>query len=67
MIQSLRALENTRQKLKRLGEEYAAAQKRLAHGTPLREYTLRSLKKLMHQLTEEIARFEARAGCLDKR
>ena len=66
-LQSLRELEHTRQKLKGLEEEYVAAQSRLAPGTPLREYTLRSLKKLIRQLTEEIVRFEARSGSAEKR
>ena len=66
-LHSLRELENTRRKLKGLKEEHAAAQSRLALGTPLREYTLRSLKKLIRQLTEEIARFEARTSKMQKR
>ena len=66
-IESLRELDNTRQKLKGLKEEYAAAQSRLPPGTQLREYTLRSLKKLIRQLTEEIVRFEARAASPQKR
>ena len=66
-IQNLRELNNTRRKLKGLEEECAAAQARLAPGTPLREWTVRSLKKLIRQLSEEIARFEARATATDRR
>ena len=66
-LESLRELENTRRKLKGLEEEYTNAQSRLAPGTPIREYTLRSLKKLIRQLTEEIVRFEARAGTAQRR
>lgn len=65
-IHSLRELENTRQKLAGLDEEYAAAQARLAPDSPAREVTLRSLKKLIHQLQEEIVRFESHASSLSQ-
>ena len=65
-IHSLRELQNTRQKLAGLQDEYAVAQARLAPNSPTREVTLRSLKKLIHQLQEEIVRFESHAGSLSK-
>jgi flagellar biosynthesis chaperone FliJ len=61
-LESQRELENTRAKLKRLEERYAAiqAQSAATGEEKVREWTLHSLKKLINQLKEEIARFEAR-------
>jgi hypothetical protein len=51
----------TRRKLAELQEQYDAT-RRETGGDPLaRELTLRSLKKLLNQLIEEIARYEAHA------
>jgi hypothetical protein len=54
-------LENTRDKLRMLEQQYAAAQGRESLNQHTRQLTLRSLKKLINQLTEEIVRFESRA------
>jgi hypothetical protein len=54
-------LENTREKLRMLQQQYATAQERAATNQTSRQLTLRSLKKLINQLTEEILRFESRA------
>jgi hypothetical protein len=55
-------LENTREKLRMLQQQYAAAQVRLSDNPHARQLTLCSLKKLINQLTEEIVRFESRAS-----
>lgn len=52
-------LENTRKKLRMLEEQYADAQARPSEDDNVRRLTLRSLKRLINQLTEEIVRFEA--------
>jgi hypothetical protein len=57
-LRSRAELENTRQKLRMLEEQYAAAQTRPSEDDFIRRLTLRSLKRLMNQLTEEIVRFE---------
>ena len=61
-IRSTRQLENTRRKLQMLEgrlEELAVEPVVNPH---TRELTKRSLKKLVNQLKEEIARFESRAS-----
>ena len=59
-LRSPRELEVTRQKLRQLEEQYKLEEqegdKSYAH-----ELTLRSLKKWINRLTEEIARFKAHA------
>jgi hypothetical protein len=55
-------LKNTREKLRMLEEQYAAAQVRTPGNEHVRQLTLHSLKKLINQLTEEIVRFEVHAG-----
>ena len=52
-------LETTGQKLTALEQQLAEAKVRHNPGTPLSEWTLRSLRKLIQQLREEIIRFEA--------
>ncbi len=54
-------LNNTREKLRRLQQQYVAAQVRPIVNHQSRQLTLRSLKKLINQLTQEIVRFESRA------
>ena len=54
-------LQNTREKLRMLEKQYAAAQVRPSVNQHARQLTLRSLKRLINQLTEEIVRFESRA------
>jgi len=63
-LDSVRELENTRAKLRQLEERYAAlsAQPVNAGQEKVREWTQLSLKKLINQFKEEIARFEARVG-----
>jgi hypothetical protein len=51
----------TRQKLSWLEQEYEAAKLRLSEDSPVREWTLRSLKQTINQLKEEIVRFESHA------
>jgi hypothetical protein len=54
-------LANTREKLRMLEQQYSEAQARPCANQHARQLTLRSLKKLINQLTEEIVRFESRA------
>ncbi len=58
-IQNEHELDTTRQKLTALEQQLVEAKVRLNAGTPLSEWTLRSLRKLIQQLREEIIRFEA--------
>lgn len=59
-LQSVHELENTRRKLNELEEEYEAATKRPVENVHVREAPLSSLRRLINQLKEEIARYEAR-------
>jgi hypothetical protein len=52
----------TREKLRLLEESYQAARQDAGGNPHVREIELRSLKQLINQLKEEIARFEAHAG-----
>jgi hypothetical protein len=63
-LQSQRELENTRAKLKQVEERYTAllAEQTQPGREKTREWTLISLKKVINQFKEEIARFRARAG-----
>ena len=61
-IQNEHELDITRRKLAGLERQFAEANNRLDAGTPLSEWTLRSLRKLIQQLREEIIRFESRAA-----
>ena len=58
-LQSDHELENTRRKLRDLEEAYEAAMKRPIENAHAREATLTSLRRLINQLKEEIARYEA--------
>lgn len=64
MLHSRRELEAARAKLRQMEERHAtvAAQPAEAGSEKVREWTLLSLKKLIRQFQEEIARFQARAG-----
>jgi hypothetical protein len=62
MLQSLRELEVTREKLRQLEELYSKTQATPAENAYAREPTLRSLQHTINQLKEQIARFQARAG-----
>jgi hypothetical protein len=61
-LNSLRELENTRAKLKELEQQYEAARRESNGNAYARDLELRSLKGLINQLKEEIARCEAHAG-----
>jgi uncharacterized protein involved in exopolysaccharide biosynthesis len=63
-LQSNRELEVTRRKLSELEQLYAKAQASPAEGDYARELTLRSLRRTINQLKEEIARFETRASSI---
>jgi hypothetical protein len=58
-LQSAREFENTRCKLRELQEAYEAALHRPIENVHAREATLTSLRRLINQLKEEIARYEA--------
>ncbi len=58
-LQSLHELENTRRKLRELEEHYETTLKRPVVNPAVREATLNSLRRLINQLKEEIARHEA--------
>ncbi len=53
-------LANTREKLERLEALYEADEKETGDDEELREAEMESLKRLINQLKEEIARYEAR-------
>lgn len=53
-------LENTRQKLRELEERYEARLCGTGGDAHVRELTMRSLKRYINQLKEDIARYEAR-------
>jgi len=59
-LRNTRELEATREKLRQLEEQYEAARTRTATHEHVRDLTLRSLKKLINQLKEEIAWCECR-------
>jgi hypothetical protein len=59
-LQSKRELEVTREKLLGLERLYDATLAEGGQKTYARELTLRSLKRTINQLKEEIARFEAK-------
>lgn len=61
-LQSTREVEVTREKLRMLQDRYDAVQRKRSGDAHIRELTLRSLKRLINQLTEEITRFESRAA-----
>ena len=59
-LRSHRELEATREKLRLLEERYKANQRETGGDPHVRELSMRSLTRLINQLKEEIARFEAR-------
>ncbi|MDY0165872.1 MAG: hypothetical protein RBS80_04965 [Thermoguttaceae bacterium] len=59
-LQGHRELESTRRKLRLLEERYEANQRERGGDEHVRELTMRSLKRLINQLKEEITRFESR-------
>ena len=62
MIQSILGLENTREKLRLLEEGYLEASQESSDDEEVREAELQSLKQLIKEFKEEIARFEAQAS-----
>jgi len=61
-IENPQQLENTRLKLQELEQLYAKTRQGPAASEHVRELTLRSLKKRINQLKEEITRFETRVS-----
>lgn len=61
-LQSQRELALTREKLRKLEARYAANQSEASANDHSRELSQRSLKRLINQLKEEIARFESHAA-----
>jgi hypothetical protein len=61
-LQSQRELEVTREKLRGLEQLYAEQVTAAAENAYARQLTLRSLRRTINQLKEEIARFEARTS-----
>ena len=59
-LQNEQELAVTREKLRMLEESYAAARQDASGNRHAQELELRSLKQLINQLKEEIARFGAR-------
>ena len=62
ILRSRKELENTRKKLQMLEEQYEAARQEPGLDEYVRDIELQSLKGLINQLKEEIARFECRAS-----
>ena len=60
-LHSHRQLENTRQKLQLLEARLEELETEPMTNAQVRELTKRSLRKLVNQMKEEIARFEGRA------
>ena len=62
---SKREVQLTRNKLAQLEELYAKAKAAPTDNAHTRQLTLRSLRRTIKQLTEEIARFEARINVVN--
>ena len=65
-LQSQRELEATRVKLRLLEERYEANKRAQDSDEHVRELSMRSLKRLINQLKEEITRFESRSSLKTK-
>jgi hypothetical protein len=61
-IQNEKELGVTREKLRLLEERVAALAHETSGDAHVRELTLRSLKSMMNQFREEMARYNARTG-----
>ena len=61
-LQSHRELEVTREKLRLLEARHEASRLERGGDQHVRELSMRSIKRLINQLKEEIARFEARGS-----
>ncbi len=66
ILRSWTELKNTRKKLRMLEEQYEAARQDWKTDEHVRELELQSLKGLINQLKEEIARFEAHVSARDE-
>jgi hypothetical protein len=60
-IKTIDQLENTRAKLGLLEDRLQALSEEPGADTIARSWTVRSLKRLVHQMKEEITRFESHA------
>ncbi|MDA0831741.1 MAG: hypothetical protein O2955_07830 [Planctomycetota bacterium] len=60
-LRNQRELDATREKLRRLEERYAAHKVEDQGDEHVRELSQRSLKRLINQLKEEIARYDSRS------
>jgi hypothetical protein len=60
-------LQNTRNKLKLLEDQYANLKSQPSENAYTRELTLRSLQRWIKELKEEILRYECKAGAAAKR
>jgi len=58
-LRSEREVTHTREKLKRLEQAYEDARNDTSQNVAVREASTRSLKRLINQFKEEIARYEA--------
>lgn len=58
-LQSHRELEATREKLRLLEDRFEASKREAGGDEQVRELSMRSLKRLINQLKEEMARFES--------
>jgi len=61
-LQSHRELEATCEKLRLLEERYEANKREQGGDEHVRELSMRSLRRLINQLKEEIARFKSRSS-----
>ena len=61
-LQSQRELDVTREKLQLLEERYEVNKRDQSGDAHVRETSMRSLRRLINQLKEEIARFESRGS-----
>ena len=60
MLENDSQLENTKEKLREIQDRYDRLKANETENERLRQMTLRSLKKLINQLTEEIVRYNCR-------
>jgi hypothetical protein len=59
-LKNERELEVTREKLRLLEDHYQASRLDTTGNAHVRELSLRSIKRMINQMKEEIARFESR-------
>ena len=61
-LTSAQEVEATQEKIRVLEARYEALRREPAEDAHVRELTLRSLKRTIHQMREDIVRYEAQAG-----